>query len=380
MTENFDDIPAAIDDQTKLAALRLNLIAGIGPRTQQSLLERFTTAEAVFRAGDAELRDVEGIGPKLAAAIIAAGASSHAEAEFARCRELGVELLFRGSTGYPRSLAEIPDPPSVLYCRGTLEPRDQLAVAMVGSRRCTHYGRQMAERLAGALARAGLTVISGLARGIDAAAHEGALAAGGRTLAVMGTGLANIYPPEHKALAERVIRQGALLAESALDQAPVPGLFPQRNRIISGMSQAVIVVEASRNSGALHTVRHAMEQGREVFAVPGRIDSLASEGCHDIIRDGATLIRNADDVLQALGPMVAPVSATSSEMVHSPRELTLDPQERRVLNLVTIDPIHIDEILRTAELEASRVLSTLTVLEMRRFVKRLPGGCYCRNS
>jgi DNA processing protein len=377
---DFDDPPAISDDRSHLAALRLNLIAGVGPRTQQTLLERFATAEAVFQARDAELREVEGIGPKLAAAIIAAGASHQAEAELARCRDLGVQLIFRGSPDYPRSLAEIPDPPSVLYCRGALEPRDQLAVAMVGSRRCTHYGRQMAERLAGGLARAGLTVISGLARGIDAAAHEGALAAGGRTLAVMATGLANIYPPEHKALAERVVRQGALLSESALDQAPVPGLFPQRNRIISGLSQAVIVVEAARNSGALHTVRHAMEQGREVFAVPGRIDSLASEGCHDIIRDGATLIRNADDVLQALGPLTNPVATAPSETVLSPRELTLDPQERGILNLVTADPIHIDEILRAADIETSRVLSTLTVLEMRRFVKRLPGGCYCRNT
>jgi DNA processing protein len=377
---DFDDPPAISDDRSHLAALRLNLIAGVGPRTQQTLLERFATAEAVFQARDAELREVEGIGPKLAAAIIAAGASHQAEAELARCRDLGVQLIFRGSPDYPRSLAEIPDPPSVLYCRGALEPRYQLAVAMVGSRRCTHYGRQMAERLAGGLARAGLTVISGLARGIDAAAHEGALAAGGRTLAVMATGLANIYPPEHKALAERVVRQGALLSESALDQAPVPGLFPQRNRIISGLSQAVIVVEAARNSGALHTVRHAMEQGREVFAVPGRIDSLASEGCHDIIRDGATLIRNADDVLQALGPLTNPVATAPSETVLSPRELTLDPQERGILNLVTADPIHIDEILRAADIETSRVLSTLTVLEMRRFVKRLPGGCYCRNT
>lgn len=379
MGANFDETAGANDVSAKLAALRLNLIAGIGPRTQQSLLAHFHTAEAVFQAGPDELRAVEGIGPKLAAAIIAAGASNEAETEMARCRSLGVDLLFRGSPEYPRSLAEIPDPPSVLYCRGKLESRDQLAVAMVGSRRCTHYGRQMAERLAGALARAGLTVISGLARGIDAAAHEGALAAGGRTLAVMGTGLANIYPPEHKGLADRVVSQGVLLAETALEQAPIPGLFPQRNRIISGLSQALIVVEAARNSGALHTVRHAMEQGREVFAVPGRIDSLASEGCHDIIRDGATLIRNADDVLQALGPMVAPVASTPAGTVHSPRELTLDPQERRILNLVSVDPIHVDEILRGAEIEASRVLSTLTVLEMRRFVKRLPGGCYCRS-
>src|SRR5262249_19740274 len=157
-------------------------------------------------------------------------------------------------------------------------------IAIVGSRKCTLYGRQQAERLAGSLARAGFTIISGLARGIDGAAHQGALAAGGRTLAVVGTGLGDSYPAGHRGYGDRVGENGGVLTESSLDQAPLPGLFPQRNRIISGMATGVIVVEAARNSGALHTVRHAMEQGREVFAVPGRVDSLASEGCHDMIR------------------------------------------------------------------------------------------------
>src|SRR6185369_922952 len=212
------------------------------------------------------------------------------------------------------------------------------------------------------------------------AAHQGALAAGGRTLAVLGTGLSNIYPPEHRELANRVAASGAILTESSLDQAPLPGLFPQRNRIISGMATGVIVVEAARNSGALHTVRHAIEQGREVFAVPGRVDSLASEGCHDMIRDGATLVRTVDDVLETLGPLVAPVSlgATATETVNNPRELSLSPQEREILNLVPADPLHIDEILTAAGIEPSRVLATLTVLEMKRFVRRLPGGNLCR--
>lgn len=361
-----------------LAALRLNLIPGIGPRTQQSLLSRFGDAASVFAASEEALLDTDGIGPKLAAAVLAAAHSHAAERELARCRELGIGLKVRGQEGYPRPLAEIFDPPGVLYCRGTLEPRDELAIAIVGSRRCTVYGRQQAERLAGALARAGLTVVSGLARGIDAAAHEGALAAGGRTLAVLGTGLERIYPPEHIELSTRVAAQGSLLAETALETAPLPGLFPQRNRIISGLSLGVIVVEATRNSGALHTVRHAVEQGREVFAVPGRIDSLASEGCHDILRDGATLVRHVDDVLEALGSLVAPVKSAEGETVRSARELSLDPQERGILQLVTTDPVHVDEILRGATIETSRVLATLTVLEMRRMIRRLPGGQYCR--
>ncbi|MSR57977.1 MAG: DNA-protecting protein DprA [Planctomycetaceae bacterium] len=384
------DAGAKVQDQTTvvnapsennaqlLAALRLNLVAGVGPRTQQSLLARFGTPQAVFAASGDELLDVDGIGPKLAAAVQAAAHDRAAERELARCRELAIDLILRGDPRYPEPLEKICDPPGVLYCQGQLEPGDQLSIAIVGSRRCTIYGRQQAEKLAGALTRAGMTVVSGLARGIDAAAHEGALAAGGRTIAVLGTGLDRIYPPEHVDLARRVARQGALVAETSLDQAPLPGLFPQRNRIISGLSLGVIVIEATRNSGALHTVRHAVEQGREVFAVPGRIDSLASEGCHDIIRDGATLIRHADDVLQALGSLVAPVKSADGQTVRSARELSLDPQEREILQLVTTDPVHVDEILRGAAIETSRVLATLTVLEMRRLVRRLPGGQYCR--
>lgn len=361
-----------------LAALRLHLVDGVGPRTQQTLLDQFGTVEGVFQASREELLATEGIGPRLAAAIIAARHSREPQQELQRCRERGLKLLVRGTAEYPVSLAEIHDPPSILYCRGEYRPQDQLAVAIVGSRRCTMYGRQVAEKLAGGLARAGLTVVSGLARGIDGAAHRGALDAGGRTLAVMGTGLGEIYPPEHAGLADEIARQGALLTENKLLQPPLPGLFPQRNRIISGLVLGVVVVEAARNSGALHTVRHATEQGRDVFAVPGRIDSLASAGCHDILRDGATLVRDVDDVLQALGPLMAPVVTSTDQTILTPRELVLDDQERRVLNLVTIDPIPVDDVLRTAGIEVSRVLSTLTVLEMRHLVRRLPGGQVCR--
>jgi DNA processing protein len=369
----------SVTDPSLLAALRLSLVDGVGPRTRQTLLDRFASAEAVFQAPHGELLEVDGVGPKIAAAIVAAAHSQQAEQELARCRELGVDLLSRDDPAYPPALARICDPPGILFCRGKLEPRDELAVAIVGSRRCTVYGRQQAERLAGALARAGITVVSGLARGIDAAAHRGALEAGGRTIAVLGTGLAKIYPPEHAELAEAVARQGAVITEVSLETAALPGLFPQRNRIIAGLSWGVVVVEASRNSGALHTVRHALEQGRDVFAVPGRIDSLASEGCHDIIRDGAVLVRHVDDILQGLGPLAAPVMAGGVDgSVHTARELLLDDQERRLLNLVTVDPIHVDLILREAGIEPSRALATLTVLEMRRLVRRLPGSQYCR--
>ena len=372
MTQNPDVDPHL------LAALRLSLVDGVGPRIRQSLLTRFGTPQNVFDAPSAELLEIDGVGPKIAASIMAAGHSRQAEQELVRCRELGVDLILRDDPAYPPSLGRICDPPGVLFSRGRIEPRDELAVAIVGSRRCTVYGRQQAEKLAGVLARAGLTIVSGLARGIDAAAHRGALEAGGRTIAVLGTGLANIYPPEHGELANAVAQHGAVVTEVSLETAPLPGLFPQRNRIIAGMSLGVVVIEASRNSGALHTVRHALEQGREVFAVPGRIDSLASEGCHDIIRDGAVLVRHADDILQGLGPLAAPVSSGCDGTVHTARELLLDDQERRILNLVPIDPVPVDQILREAGIEPSRALATLTVLEMRRLIRRLPGSQYCR--
>jgi DNA processing protein len=276
VADREDDNPQA-EDSELIDALRLHLVPGIGPRLQQSLEAVFGSAAAILAASHAELLQVEGIGPKLAAAIVEHRGSEAAVRELDRCRQSNLRLYRRGGAAYPRMLAEICDPPRILYCRGGLEPRDELAVAIVGSRRCSVYGRQQAERFASALARAGVTVISGLARGIDAAAHRGALEVSGRTIAVAATGLAQVYPPEHKELAAEIAEHGAVVCESCLDQEPIAGLFPQRNRIISGLSLGVIIIEATRTSGALHTARHALEQGREVFALPGRIDSLTSQ-------------------------------------------------------------------------------------------------------
>lgn len=361
-----------------LDQLRLHLVSGIGPRHQQDLLEYFGSADKVLEASVGQLEQVRGIGPKLAMQIQTARSSKEAEQQWQRCHEHGFQLLQRGTDAYPENLREVDDAPRLLFCRGEVTNQDQMAVAIVGSRRCTVYGKQQAEKLARALAMAGITIVSGLARGIDAAAHKGALAVGGRTIAVSATGLLNVYPPEHKDLAQQIAESGAVVSENRLEQPPTPGLFPQRNRIISGLSLGSIIIEANKRSGALHTSRHAMEQNREVMAVPGRIDSLASEGCHDLLRDGATLIRHADDVLEALGPLVQPVKTSATEEVHSPRELTLSDQQRTILNLVTDDPQHLDEIIRAADIEASRVLATLTVLEMKRLVRRMPGGFLIR--
>lgn len=371
-----DDLTA--DDRELIEVLRLNGVPGVGSLTFQRLLDHFGSTRAVLQAGVSQLQVVDGVGPKLAMSVITHGTERAAREELERIRAAGVSLFVRGRAGYPPALERIPDPPTVLYCQGELKESDQLAVAIVGSRHCTAYGRQQANRLAQGLARAGITVVSGLARGIDAEAHKGALEAGGRTIAVCATGLNTVYPPEHADLAKLIAKQGCLLTESPMEQQPKSGLFPQRNRIISGLSLGVVLIEAGRNSGALHTARHAMEQNRDLFALPGRVDSEASLGCLDLIRDGATLIRGVDDVLQALGPLVAPVQRTPNEIVRKPAELQLSDQERLILNLVTAEPVPIDEVLRTAAIEASRVLSTLTVLEMRRLVRRLPGGFIAR--
>lgn len=362
-----------IDPET-LAAIQLNLTPGVGPRYQSLLLARFGSAKAIFEASGSELLAVQGIGPKVSAAITKGRGFVDAQREWDRANQAEITILPRAGSGYPRSLLEICDAPPVLYVRGQLLPSDSLAVAIVGSRNCTHYGRTQAARLAGGLARAGIVVVSGLARGIDAAAHRGCLEAGGRTIAVCAPGLFKMYPPEHQDLAQEIADNGAVVTESPLERGPQRGLFPQRNRIIAGLSLGVIIIEAGRKSGALHTARHAMEQGREVFAVPGRIDTPNSDGCHDLIRDGVALIRDVNDVLEALGPLVEPVQTSPQTTVHTPRELNLNEQEQAILNLIDVSSTPIDHVIAHSGMASSRVLSTLTVLEMKRLVRRLPGS------
>jgi DNA processing protein len=345
---------------------------------RQLLLERFGSAEAILAAAQSDLRDVPGIGQKISRAIAEARHSPEAENLLDECRQHDVSLLLPRHDEYPRMLREIVDPPGVLFAKGTLLPRDALSIAIVGSRHATHYGLTQAERLAAGLARAGLTITSGLARGIDAAAHKGALAAGGRTVAVLGSGVLNIYPPEHRDLAVEVAANGAVLSEAPPHGEPFSGAFPQRNRLISGMSLGVIVVEASRQSGALITARHANEQGRQVFAVPGRVDSRASQGCHALIRDGAKLIENIDDVLDELGPLVEATPSPNGQPIHHPAELSLNEIEQQVLTHISADPTPIDQVIAASHMPPAQVLSTLSVLEMRRVIRRLSGGLVAR--
>jgi len=360
--------------------LTLMLTPGVGPLTSRALLDHFETPGRVLDAPAAQLREVQGIGPKLADRIAHARADNDPDRELEECRRRGVRVIVRGEPGYPPTLDEIPDPPALLYIKGAFEPRDQIAIALVGSRRCTPYGIRTAERLATALARTGFTIVSGLARGIDAAAHRGALKAGGRTIAVLGNGLSGIYPAEHEDLAAEIADgRGAIVSEMPMTQGPLAGLFPQRNRVISGLCLGVVVVEAAPRSGSLSTAHHAMEQNREVFAVPGPVDSLASRGCHRLIRDGARLVETVDDVLEELGPLVREVRPSPDQpAVRHPAELGLTDQERSLLGCLDDAPRAVDDLIAQTRLTASQVMATLSVLELKRMVKRLPGHQFVR--
>ena len=367
-----------MDRDQLLPHLRLALTPGIGPRTLKQLLDKFETPEAVLAASSSELQMVDGVGSKLAAAVREARQRDEAEHEIERCQAAGIRITTTRDHEYPHMLREMYDPPTVLYLRGEFTSPDHMAIAIVGSRHATRYGAKLARQLAGSLARAGLTIVSGLARGIDREAHEGALEVGGRTLAVLGSGVLNIYPPEHEPVAEQIAAAGAVMSESPTHAAPRSGNFPQRNRIISGLSLGVIVVEASQRSGALITAKHAMEQNREVFAVPGRVDSRMSRGCHALIRDGARLVETADDVLEELGPLAEPAKQSDGSLVHHPAELQLNDLEAQVLQAISQEPTSIDLVVHTTGIAVPRVLSTISVLEMRRLIRRVSGNLVSR--
>jgi DNA processing protein len=366
------------DEQELIDLVRLCMIPGVGPQTRKKLLSRFGTPRAVLEAAPSELREIEGVGPKLMEKIRRAPEEIPAEEEIAVCREQDIQILTERHPNYPRLLREIHDPPGLLFMRGTLLATDGLGIGIVGTRHATPYGLRQADRLAQALTRTGLTVVSGLARGIDAAAHRGALAAGGRTIAVLGSGVLNVYPPEHRQLADEVAARGAVLSELPPRAEPLAGVFPQRNRLISGLSMGVIVVEAAERSGALITARHAMEQGKEVFAVPGSVENRTSRGCHRLIRDGATLVESADDVLEQLGPLVEAVPIENGQTIHHPAELLLNEPEQQVLSAIQTEATPLDHVVTATGLPVPQVLATVSVLEMRRLIRRLSGNMVIR--
>jgi DNA processing protein len=369
----------AAADEAFVAHVRLACAEGVGDVLRRRLLDRCGSPQAVLTADAADLASVEGINRKALAGISRAAADPAIERMMALCSARGIDLLAEGTPAYPGLLARIDDPPGMLFVRGRLEPCDAMAVAIVGARHATAYGRRVAWQLAGGLARAGYTVVSGLARGIDAAAHRGALDAGGRTIAVLGTGVLEIYPPEHAELATEIMARGAVISEATPFTTAKRGVFPRRNRIVSGLSLGTVIVEAAEHSGALITARLAGEQGREVFAVPGAIDCRMARGCHRLIRDGARLVESVDDILEELGPLFEPATAADGRQVHCPAEMLLDDIEQRVLAAVDLrDAADIDRLVEATGLAASRVLATIGVLEMRRIVRRLPGNRVAR--
>ena len=281
--------------------------------------------------------------------------------------------------GYPTNLKYIYDPPPTLYIKGNIIPQDNIAIAIVGSRQASYYGLKNAQELAFELALKNITIISGLARGVDSAAHRGALKAKGRTIAVLGSGLNMIYPVENKGLAEEISQNGAVISEFSQDTPPHRQNFPRRNRIISGLSLGVLVVEAAKRSGALITVGFALEQGREVFALPGKIDSFTSQGTHDLIKQGAKLVESTEDIIEELEPLRSSQTNQTRSESKTKIEPNLPQEQKQVYSCLSCEPLHIDELAQKANLSYGRLLTCLLKLEYKKLVKELPGKAFVRD-
>ncbi len=368
---------AMINDRDAIAWLTLKRIPDLGNRSLLRLVQVLGSPTAVL---DADLKTLERIpGLRFKARYVLSKGSRPAppEEEWRSLQSLGIRLISILDPAYPANLKEIPDPPAVMFCLGELEPRDLVAIAVVGSRAASPAGMCFTERLCSDLASSGVTVVSGFAVGIDAAAHRGALRGGGRTLAVLGCGIDVPYPRPHAELRKRVVERGALLSEFVLGTPPAPAHFPQRNRIISGLSLGVVVVEAAHRSGSLITARFALEQGREVFAVPGMARHFRSVGPHGLLKQGAKLVENAEDILEEIRPVLrtAPdhraACPTAPAGVGSTSELS--PEETGIVRVLGSSPIHIDEIARLTALSASRLSALLVGLELRGVVRQLVG-------
>jgi DNA processing protein len=359
------------------ACIALNMLPTVGPVRLRKLLEVFKQPQQILGATRNELRKVEGIGSEVADQIAGWESIVDLAAELARVRDFGATVITQESAAYPKSLREIHAPPIVLYVWGELNERDQHAIAIIGARRTTHYGMESAKKLAYQLAYAGLTVISGLARGIDTAAHQGAIAAKGRTIAVIGSGLAKLYPPENAVLADKIRSgNGAIVSEFSMEIEPDRQTFPIRNRIIAGWSHGILVVEAGLNSGALITASQAIEQGRSVYAVPGHINAPSALGSNRLIQQGAKLVMDASDVLDDL-QILLPETKPSPDAAARPLP-PLSEDERLVYEAIDATETPIDEIAVKCDLPSATVSSTLLRLELKRLVKQLPGKYFVK--
>lgn len=344
--------------------LGFNLTPGIGPIRLARLVEHCGSIAAAWHANLADLA-AAGLDSKSATSLLASRRSLDLDAELERVECAGVRMLTLADADYPALLRQIPAAPPLIYVRGALSSTDEWALAVVGTRTPSSYGREAARRIAGALAANGITIVSGLALGIDTAAHIAALEAGGRTLAVLACGVDLCYPLRNQKLADRIVEQGALISDYPLGTQPAPLNFPPRNRLISGLTLGTLVVEAGEKSGALLTVDFALDQGREVFAVPGSIFSRTSAGTNRLLRDGATIVTCGDDILAHLD-----LSAASAQH-EVRRELPSDPTEAALLELLAYEPQHVDELVRAAQMPAQTVSATLAMLELKGYVRQI---------
>ncbi len=372
MTElPFPHAAASSSEEEQHALVALSLTPGVGPGRIRALVQALGSARAARRAGTRQLAAVPGIGPATARALAQFSDERAVAAQFAAARRAGALFVAAGDPEYPAALNEIYDPPAFLWLRGTLENADQRAVAIVGTRRASAYGKSAAYRFARELAERGFTIVSGLAYGIDAAAHQGALDAGGRTIAVLGSGVDRVYPARHARLAESIAASGAVLSEYPMGAAPDAPNFPRRNRIVSGLARGVLVVEAFEQGGALITARVALEQNREVFALPAAYDLPSGAGTNRLIQRGeAKLVLGVDDVLEELGEARQPAAA--------PDLTALNDVERRLYDALGAEPLHIDALCASTGLDASTALVYLLSLEFSGHVRQLAGKQFLR--
>jgi DNA processing protein len=349
--------------------LVLNIVEGLGSIRTQALLRNFGSLDKIFQLKEKEFAKIKEIGPKIAPKIVRSIKETDIKEELGLIKKHGVKVMTFLDENYPKNLKNIYAPPVVLYVKGEIMPQDDVAIAIVGSRLASFYGIQTAERFGFELGSRGITIISGLARGIDSSAHKGALKAKARTLAILGSGIARIYPEEHKLLAQRISESGALISEFPMMRMPDRGNFPRRNRIISGLSIGVVVVEAAEKSGALITSDIAMEEGRDVFAVPGKIDSVTSKGTHKLIKQGAKLAECADDILEELDLQIR------SNLKEPRRNIypILDKEEAMVYTLLSSEPRHIDELSEGSGIGVANISRILLNLEIKKFTRQLPG-------
>ena len=361
---------------TKQAYIALNLLPNIGPIRVRRLLENFGTAKSILAATPKDLVQVRGIGKEASSTIANWQKEIDLQAELKKIQARNIRIITPEDQEYPSLLREIYNPPLVLYSWGKLQKSDSEAVSIVGSRQATHYGKETARKLGFQLANAGLCVVSGMARGIDSAAHEGALAAGGRTIAVIGSGLGKIYPPENQQLAEKISSNGAVISEFPVDFPPQKRSFPQRNRIVAGWALGTLVIEAGARSGALITAAQASDSNRDVFAVPGQIDRPASAGTNRLIQQGAKLVMNAKDVIDEMSPELQHL--TEIRAITRSSGSNLSNHEKIIYHALGDHQAHIDELANQANMGVPEVSATLMKLEIKQLVKQLPGNYFVK--